>query len=66
MTRPGDRAPTTYHDLARKGLDPLAPPVSTEVPKQPPNSPWSGDIVPKEEPVGTDANAVDDMTKVQR
>jgi hypothetical protein len=25
MTSPGEHAPTSYHQLARKGLDPIAP-----------------------------------------
>jgi hypothetical protein len=64
--RPGDRAPTTLYELARKGLDPLAPPVTTAIPPLPPSSPWCSDPVPPEPPTGENINAVRDTTKVDR
>jgi hypothetical protein len=62
--RPGDRPATTYHQLARLGLDPLAPQVSTEIPPQPASSPWSSDPVPTEPPTGESIDAVRDVSKV--
>jgi hypothetical protein len=63
--RPGDRSATTYFEIARTSLDPIAPPVSTEVPKQPATSPWSNDAG-TEPPLGYDIEAVADVTKVER
>jgi hypothetical protein len=61
----GERAPTTYHEIARR-QQPDQAPYSTEVPAQPATSPWSGDVVPPEPPIGPDATQLPDMTKVKR
>jgi hypothetical protein len=49
--RPGDREPTTYFELQRKGLssdpDSLRG-ISAEIPPLPPSSPWASDPVPDE------------------
>jgi len=65
MTRPGDRAPLSYYELAKRQQPDQGPPT-TEVPAQPATSPWSGDPVPAEPPVGPDATQLPDMTKVDR
>jgi hypothetical protein len=59
--RPGDRPPTTYHqlsqrpqaeDLPKSDVSPL------HYPAQPASSPWSSDPVPAEPPLGY---AIDDI-----
>jgi hypothetical protein len=61
----GERAPTTYYEIAKRRQPDQSEP-STEIPRLPANSPWSGDEVPPEPPVGPDATQLVDMSKVQR
>jgi hypothetical protein len=63
--RPGDRAPTTLYEMAKRRQPDQSEP-STEIPRQPATSPWSGDIVPPEPPIGADATQLVDMTRVKR
>jgi hypothetical protein len=63
--QPGDRAPTTYHELGQRQQPDQADPTG-EVPRLPANSPWGADNVPPEEPLGYSIEQVKDVSKVDR